>query len=278
MTSGNMEVPSQNALEQQENHDITAPSNMSDLLKSSLQPIAHDELNQLLKEITDAYDRAQTWTKKYEITFNEVPIACINQMRNAGYHMCRFINDSKLTQSQPEINIDELRSIYKHLVRAYYDVLDEFTKRINELLTQTESNYKDLLLNPVDYFSEFYAWKDTVNELEAFKIFNDTQHIDSIAFNKTKRELHYENITQHVDKLVFINKQIQHMSDTLIIEANKIAKEDKRYWWQETRTWLSFVGGCILGAIALATFLYGDSVLKQAPENTSTQNGKSHKQ
>lgn len=240
--------------------DADLSTRMSDLLQPSLKPIGVEELNQLFKEITDAYDRAQTWTKKYETTFNEVPIACINQMRNAGYHMCRFINDSKLTQSQPLINIDELRSIYKHLLRAYYDVLDEFTKRINELLSEIERNYRDLLLNPIDYFSDFYKWKDTLTELEEFNISDDDTTVNEISLKKPKREQHYERISSHIGQLTFINSQIRHMSDRLIIEAQKINNANKRYWFQEGRNWIGFFVGIIITAI---TLLFGNSLLSK---------------
>ena len=125
------------------NQDSLQQINLKVLLEPNRQPISVDDLNDLLTSITGAYDRAQSWTKEYEVTFNALPIACINQMRNAGYHMCRFIKDSELTSTTPLINLDELRSAYKHLLRAYYDVLDEFTKKINEKNSKLDLNKFD---------------------------------------------------------------------------------------------------------------------------------------
>ena len=277
-----MSFPSQE-LQLQEPQHI---GSVSDLLKPTLKSISVDELNDLLASITEAYDRAQSRAKEYETTFGEVPIACINQMRNAGYHMCRFLKDSQLTNGTPLINTDELRSTYKHLLRAYYDALDEFTKKISELLSEIEINYKTLLLNPVDFFGDFYSWKDKLSKLESFRV--EDQNILEIAITKTKREQHYERIAAHLDELIHIQSQIRHMTDQLVIEAQRFAREqdeknlaeqraikaDQRADAAELRATKSFrwaVGGVIVAifasVISFCIFLFGNNVTahKEAP-------------
>lgn len=270
-----MSFPSQE-LQLQEPQPI---GSVSDLLKPTLKNISVDELNDLLASITEAYDRAQSRAKQYETTFDEVPIACINQMRNAGYHMCRFLKDSQLTNGTPLINTDELRSTYKHLLRAYYDALDEFTKKISELLNEIEMGYKTLLLNPVDFFGDFYLWKDKLSQLESFRV--EDQNILEIAITKTKREQHYERIAAHLDELIHIQSQIRHMTDRLVVEGQRIAKEenakdqaenraikaDQRADAAEVRATKSFrwaIGGVIVAIAALVVsfciFLFGNNV------------------
>jgi hypothetical protein len=261
--------PNQN-LQPQEQQPI---GSVSDLLKPTLKSISVDELNDLLASITEAYDRAQARAKEYETTFGEVPIACINQMRNAGYHMCRFIKDSQLTNGTPLINTDELRSTYKHLLRAYYDALDEFTKKISEMLNEIESNYKTLLLNPVDLFSNFYSWKDKLSQLESFRV-EDQNTVLEIAITKTKREQHYERIAAHLDELIYIHSQIRHMTDRLVVEGQRIAKEEneknlaeqraikaeKRADAAEVRAIKSFRWAIVGVIVSICIFLFGNNV------------------
>lgn len=156
-------------------------------------------------------------------------------MRNAGYHICCFINTSKIIdQSSPLINFDELRSAYKHLLRAYYDVLDDFTNKISDIISQIENNYKTLNLTPARFFPDFYKWKDTLTKLESFNISDDEQ-IGEFAATENKREAHYERIVQHINELIEINTQLQHMTDRLVIEAQRIDKEKQRYQKSEDR-------------------------------------------
>ena len=254
-------------------------SSLSDLVKPRLVNISTEELQQSFQDLTNAYDRAQTWAKKYETTFKEYPVAAVNQMRNAGYHICNFINTSKfIDQPIPDINVDELRSAYKHLLRAYYDVLDDFTNKISDIISQIENNYKTLNLTPASFFPDFYTWKTTLTKLESFNISDDEQ-IGEFAAIKSKREIHYERIVQHINELIEINTQLQHMTDRLVVEAQRIYKEEQRFEKAETRaekaeiraekadrrSQRAFIITAISALIAICTLLSGNRLLSQEP-------------
>ena len=213
----------------------TESSSLSELVKPRLVSIPTKELQQALQDLTSAYDKAQVWAKKYETTFKQYPIAAVNQMRNAGYHICCFINTSEIIdQLSPLINFDELRSAYKHLLRAYYDVLDDFTNKISDIISQIENDYKILNITPASFFPDFYKWKSTLTKLESFNI-SDNEEIGEFAATKNKREAHYERIVQHINELIEINTQLQHMTDRLVIEAQRIDKEEQRFEKTEKR-------------------------------------------
>lgn len=254
-------------------------ASLSELVRPRLVDIPTHELQQALQDLTNAYDKAQVWAKKYETTFKQYPIAAVNQMRNAGYHICCFINTSKIIdQTSPLINFDELRSAYKHLLRAYYDVLDDFTNKISDIISQIENNYKTLNLTPASFFPDFYTWKTTLTKLEGFNISDDEQ-IGEFAALKSKREIHYERIVQHINELIEINTQLQHMTDRLVVEAQRIDKEEQRFEKAEIRaekaetraekadkrSQRAFIITAISALIAICTLLFGNKLLSQEP-------------
>lgn len=261
-------------------------SSLSELVKPRLVSIPTEELQQALQDLTNAYDKAQVWAKKYETTFKQYPIAAVNQMRNAGYHICSFINTSKIiNQPSPLINFDELRSAYKHLLRAYYDVLDDFTNKISDIISQIENDYKILNLTPASFFPNFYKWKNTLTKLESFNISDDEQ-IGEFAAKKSKRETHYERIVQHIDELIEINTQLQNMTDRLVVEAQRIDKEEQRLEKAETRSekaenraekadrrsQRAFIITAISALIAICTLLFGNKLLSPASKTPAQIN------
>ena len=51
---------------------------------------SHDEIKSMFDELHSAFQNAETWAKRVENIIDDVPIAAINQMRYAGYHISKY--------------------------------------------------------------------------------------------------------------------------------------------------------------------------------------------
>lgn len=105
----------------------------------SVTTYSHDDIKSMFDELHAAFQNAETWAKRVENIIDDVPIAAINQMRYAGYHISKVLSKSnffpKDNPNQSFVNIDDLRSAYKHLLRAYFDSLDQLTQQITAQLS-----------------------------------------------------------------------------------------------------------------------------------------------
>ena len=191
---------------------------------------SHDEIKSMFDELHSAFQNAETWAKRVENIIDDVPIAAINQMRYAGYHISKVLSKSnffpKDSPNQSLVNIDDLRSAYKHLLRAYFDSLDQLTQQIAAQLSDYESKFQDLNIVVTDHFPEFFNWLDSVHEIGQFDISTDTESVNQFAISKNDRDAHYQKIVDKIEELETIQKSFRAIANCLIVQAQRITKEE----------------------------------------------------
>lgn len=196
----------------------------------SVTTYSHDDIKSMFDELHAAFQNAETWAKHVENIIDDVPIAAINQMRYAGYHISKVLSKSiffpKDSPNQSLVNIDDLRSAYKHLLRAYFDSLDQLTQQITAQLSDYESKFQDLNIVVTDHFPEFFNWLDSVHEIGQFDISTDTESVNQFAISKNDRDAHYQKIVDKIEELETIQKSFRAIANCLIVQAQRITKEE----------------------------------------------------
>lgn len=196
----------------------------------SVTTYSHDDIKSMFDELHAAFQNAETWAKRVENIIDDVPIAAINQMRYAGYHISKVLSKSnffpKDNPNQSFVNIDDLRSAYKHLLRAYFDSLDQLTQQITAQLSDYESKFQDLNIVVTDHFPEFFNWLDSVHEIGQFDISTDTESVNQFAISKNDRDAHYQKIVDKIEELETIQKSFRAIANCLIVQAQRITKEE----------------------------------------------------
>lgn len=188
------------------------------------------DLKDMFHELHASYQNAETWAKRVENVIDDVPIAAINQMRYAGYHISKVLSKSEFfPRDKPNdclVNIDDLRSAYKHLLRAYFDSLDQLTQQLEAQLKDYESKFQDLNLVVTDHFPEFFTWVESVNEIGQFDISSNTEAVNRFAISKNDRDTHYSKIADKINDLETIQKQFRAIANCLVVQAKRITKEE----------------------------------------------------
>ena len=219
---------------------------------------SHDEIKNMFDELHAAFQNAETWAKRVENIIDDVPIAAINQMRYAGYHISKVLSKSNFfpieSPNQSLVNIDDLRSAYKHLLRAYFDSLDQLTQQISAQLSAYETKFQDLNIVVTDHFPDFFNWIDSVHEIGQFDISTDTESVNQFAISKNDRETHYQKIVEKIDELQLIQKQFRAIANCLIVQANKINKEDSQWSFSKVTV---IIGILIAISAAGGTYYFG---------------------
>lgn len=215
---------------------------------------SHDDIKSMFDELHSAFQNAESWAKRVENIIDDVPIAAINQMRYAGYHICRVLNKSdffpKNNPDQCLVNIDDLRSAYKHLLRAYFDSLDQLTQQIAAQLAAYEKKFQDLSIVVTDHFPDFFNWIDSVHEIGQFDISTNTESVNQFAISKNNRETHYQKIVDKIDELELIQKNFRAIANCLIVQARKIDDENKKFSFSKIGV-ISTVIGVTLALLSL---------------------------
>ncbi|WP_347460818.1 hypothetical protein ABEF79_15125 [Acinetobacter sp. ANC 7454] len=197
----------------------------------TLIPYSHQDLADMFQELHAAYQNAETWAKRVENIIDDVPIAAINQMRYAGYHISKVLSKSDFFPSNDPnnclVNIDDLRSAYKHLLRAYYDSLDQLTQQLAAQLADYQSKFQELNIIVTDHFPNFFNWVDEVNDIGQFDISEDSQSVNQFAISHNDRQAHYAKIAAKIDDLDSIKKNFRAMAHCLVIQAKRIDAEMK---------------------------------------------------
>lgn len=198
-------------------------------LTPSVMPYPRHEIKNMFDELHAAFQNAETWAKRVENIIDDVPIAAINQMRYAGYHISKVLSKSDLfptdNSNQCFINIDDLRSAYKHLLRAYFDSLDQLTQQIETELKTYESSFQDLNVVITDHFPDFFNWLDAVREIGEFDISQNSNSVNQFAISQNDRKAHYQKIVDKIEDLENIKKQIRAIANCLVVQAKIIDKE-----------------------------------------------------
>ena len=243
---------------------------------------SHDEIKNMFDELHSAFQNAETWAKRVENIIDDVPIAAINQMRYAGYHISKVLSKSnffpKDNPNQSLVNIDDLRSAYKHLLRAYFDSLDQLTQQIAAQLSDYESKFQDLNIVVTDHFPEFFNWLDSVHEIGQFDISTDTNSINQFAISKNDRETHYQKIVDKIEELETIQKQFRAIANCIIVQARKIDDENKKFSFSKIGVIGTVIGvtltllGLIVAVITLwISYPKTESTIEKPTENPSQQ-------
>ncbi|ENV43369.1 MULTISPECIES: hypothetical protein [Acinetobacter] len=190
---------------------------------SSVIPYSHNDIKNMFDELHAAFQNAETWAKRVENIIDDVPIAAINQMRYAGYHISKVLSKSNFFPAEAPhqclVNIDDLRSAYKHLLRAYFDSLDQLTQQLEAELKTYEASFQDLNLVVTDHFPDFFDWMDAVTEIGQFDISHNTESVNQFAISKNDREAHYQKIVDKIEDLVKIKKQFRAIANCLVVQA-----------------------------------------------------------
>ena len=230
---------------------------------------SHDEIKNMFDELHAAFQNAETWAKRVENIIDDVPIAAINQMRYAGYHISKVLSKSNFfpieSPNQSLVNIDDLRSAYKHLLRAYFDSLDQLTQQISAQLSAYETKFQDLNIVVTDHFPDFFNWIDSVHEIGQFDISTDTESVNQFAISKNDRETHYQKIVEKIDELQLIQKQFRAIANCLIVQANKINKENSKWSFSK----VTIIIGIIVAILGTSgTYYFGYKSTIQEPKPT----------
>ncbi|MEQ1311075.1 hypothetical protein [Acinetobacter sp. XH1639] len=248
-------------------------------LKSALLEVPHKELEEILLSLSEAFQNADTWCKRVEVICGMLPIPPVNQMRYAGYHISRFLNNSEIfsTDQKSNINIDDLRAAYNHLLRAYYDSLDYMTQQLLAEMNIFEQNFSELNLVPTDHFSDFYNWKRQISQIEQFKVFVDdseiqtTARINEFALNSNDRKAHYARIVEKINELEHIKNQFEAIGVCITTQAVNITKEKKRDDIIKYSLIVMILG--LIAAIAIPLYLdYKNSPLTSQLDTTKVSN------
>lgn len=219
---------------------------------------SHAEIKIMFDELHAAFQNAETWAKRVENIIDDVPIAAINQMRYAGYHISKVLSKSDFfpiaNPNKCSINIDDLRSAYKHLLRAYFDSLDQLTEQLEAQLKDYEAKFQDLNIVVTDHFSDFFDWLDSVTTIAQFDISNNTESVNQFSISKNDRETHYQKIVDKIDELEQIQKKFRAIANCLIVQANKINTENSKWSFSKTTIIVTIIIA-VLGLIG--TFYFG---------------------
>lgn len=190
---------------------------------------SHADIKNMFDELHAAFQNAETWAKRVENIIDDVPIAAINQMRYAGYHISKVLSKSDFfplsLPNQCLVNIDDLRSAYKHLLRAYFDSLDQLTQQIEAELKTYEANFQDLNLVVTDHFPQFFNWMDSVSKIGHFDISQNSTSVHQFAISQNDRQAHYKKIVEKIDDLENIKKQFRAIANCLVVQAKIITKD-----------------------------------------------------
>lgn len=245
--------------------------------QTTLATYSHAQVEQMFQDLHQAYQNAETWAKRVENIIDDVPIAAINQMRYAGYHISKILSKSRFFPSNSGdeclINIDDLRSAYKHLLRAYFDALDQLTQQIFAQLTTYEEKFQDLNLIVTDHFPNFFKWIDQVTEIGQFDISKNTDSVNQFAISPNDRLAHYQKIVDKIEELNLVQKNFRAIANCLIIQAQRITKEEDalgiaQKTAQTSKNWTIFAA--IIATIGLISALFfGIKSLKSTlPDNS----------
>lgn len=198
-------------------------------LTPSVMPYSRIDTKNMFDELHAAYQNAETWAKRVENIIDDVPIAAINQMRYAGYHISKVLSKSNFFPIDETdnclVNIDDLRSAYKHLLRAYFDSLDQLTQQLEAQLKDYESKFQDLNIVVTDHFADFFDWLDSVTSIAQFDISINPESVNQFSISKNDRETHYQKIVDKIDELEQIQKKFRAIASCLVVQAKRIQKE-----------------------------------------------------
>ena len=236
---------------------------------------SHNEIKTMFDELHAAFQNAETWAKRVENIIDDVPIAAINQMRYAGYHISKVLSKSEFfPKAQTDhclINIDDLRSAYKHLLRAYFDSLDQLTQQLEAELQTYEAKFQDLNLIITDHFPDFFTWIDKVSEISQFDISHNSDSVNQFAMSKNDREDHYQKIVDRIDELEEIKRQFRALANCLVIQAKRIQKESNELTLAQntaktSKNW-TIVSATIAGISLIVALFFGIKSLYPSSSN-----------
>lgn len=218
---------------------MNQPAKIPELLQANTKTITHNELQEILKAISEAFLNADTWCKRVEVICGMLPIPPVNQMRYAGYHLSKFLSTTNLSADsildQVIVNIDELRATYNHLLRAYYDSLDYLTQQLSEEIQIYENTFKELGIVVTDHFPAFFIWKKQIKQIEQFKVFVENNQVltsprvHEFALSSSDRKTHYQKIVSKIDELEQIQANFEAISICISTKAQEIAKKDNQF-------------------------------------------------
>lgn len=197
--------------------------------QTTLATYSHAQVEQMFQDLHQAYQNAETWAKRVENIIDDVPIAAINQMRYAGYHISKVLSKSKFfcgnLRDECLINIDDLRSAYKHLLRAYFDSLDQLTQQLSAVLENYEMQFSDLGIVVTDHFPDFFKWIDDIKEIGQFDISQNTDSVNQFAISPNDRLAHYQKIVDKISNLENIKQNFRAIANCLVVQGNRITNE-----------------------------------------------------
>lgn len=237
-------------------------------LTPSVIPYSRHEIKNMFDELHAAFQNAETWAKRVENIIDDVPIAAINQMRYAGYHISKVLSKSNFFPTDGTndcfVNIDDLRSAYKHLLRAYFDSLDQLTQQLEAQLKDYESKFQDLNIVVTDHFSDFFDWLDSVTTIAQFDISTNTESVNQFSISKNDRETHYQKIVDKIDELEQIQKKFRAIANCLVVQANKINKENSKWSFSKVTIIIGIIVA-ILGTSGTCYFGYKSTLQEPKP-------------
>lgn len=234
-------------------------------LTPSVTPYSRLDTKNMFDELHAAYQNAETWAKRVENIIDDVPIAAINQMRYAGYHISKVLSKSNffpIDETNCLVNIDDLRSAYKHLLRAYFDSLDQLTQQLEAQLKDYESKFQDLNIVVTDHFADFFDWLDSVTSIAQFDISMNPESVNQFSISKNDRETHYQKIVDKIDELEQIQKKFRAIASCLVVQANKINTENSKWSFSK----VTIIIGIIIAILGLfGTCYFGYKSTTQEP-------------
>lgn len=185
------------------------------------------------KELRSFYEQAQRYIKISEEINGEIPIPAVNELRNAGYHIVKFIANT------PEENKEyEYIRAKSHIQRACYEALDASLIFLIEIIKEFKNSYKNYPISNVipDYHDALKAVKQAKTILEQGRDSSENRDNDF-----RKREECVKQLKKFTDNLDIYREEI----DTRI-------SHDKRQRW--INFFLTLISGIIVGLLTAYIF------------------------
>lgn len=197
-------------------------------------PILFDsskEVEDVLSELANNFKRTEQKVCEVQDSLNITPVASLNQLRYAGYHICQIIGSDKTSLYGNPITLDHshLLSAYKHCLRAYYDALDHACVIIGDAFRAVEEKYNDLLVHIEEHFPDYHKWRVEINAISKLRSLAEENSLYERAKNKNKREEYYALLDEKIKSVLHIYEHIPLMADKLSLLVQQSEQERRKY-------------------------------------------------
>lgn len=188
-------------------------------------------MEQALKDIETLFKQAENKIKNLEeISSQGVLIPSINQLRYAGYHIVRAVNNK-------ETSTEELSSVIRHIKRAIYDADEAIVIFYLESIKEFKENY----------LTNSFTTSVLPNYIEILA--NTEQANQEIQLNKennyNSREEYYKGCEPHIQKLAKYVLQLNQAIPVIAVKTQEREEQKK----QEDRKFITNIGFSVLAIL-----------------------------